>query len=130
MINIRQDDLKTLSPENTKYRFEQLKSKTFGKLIIKEFPADSITTLDIKKVIEELKRNQKIEIDMLIVDYLGLMGSYIYSTRNNNSYSIGKHATEELRSLAVQYNIPVWTAIQFNRGAENAEEEWFRFRTS
>lgn len=122
LINIRQDDLKTLSPENTKYRFEQLKSKTFGKLIIKEFPADSITTLDIKKVIEELKRNQKIEIDMLIVDYLGLMGSYRYSTRNNNSYSIGKHATEELRSLAVQYNIPVWTAIQFNRGAENAEE--------
>lgn len=122
LINTKQDDLRKLSAEASRFRFEQLKSKTYGKLIIKEFPADSITTLDIKKVIEELKRNMKIDIDMLIVDYLGLMGSYRYSTRNNNSYSIGKHATEELRSLAVQYNIPIWTAIQFNRGAENAEE--------
>ena len=121
LTDTKQDSLKTLSVESMRFKFEKLKSKTYGKLIIKEFPADSITALDIKKVIEELKRN-KIDIDMLMVDYLGLMGSYRYSTRNNNSYSIGKHATEELRSLAVQYNIPIWTAIQFNRGAENAEE--------
>lgn len=121
ILNRKQDDFATMSDNAGKMMMKQLKQKSMGQLIIKEFPADSITALDIKKVIEQLKRKKKINIDILIVDYLGLMGSYRYSTKNNNSYSIGKHATEELRSLAVLYNIPIWTAIQFNRGAENAE---------
>ena len=122
LLNCAQDKLKTVSAEKQKLFYSQLKQKALGKLIVKEFPADSITSLDIKRVIDQIKRKNKIDIDVLIVDYLGLMGSYRYSTKMNNSYTIGKHAAEELRSLAVQYNIPVWTAIQFNRGAENPDE--------
>jgi replicative DNA helicase len=122
ILDIKQDNFKTMSDEAIKLRINQVRQKVLGKLIVKEFPADSITALDIKKIIEQLRRKRKIEIDLLVVDYLGLMGSYRYSTKNNNSYSIGKHSAEELRSLAVQYNIPIWTAIQFNRGAENPED--------
>lgn len=122
ILDIKQDNFKTMSDDAMKLRINQVKQKVLGKLIVKEFPADSITALDIKKVIEQLKRKRKIDVDILIVDYLGLMGSYRYSTKNNNSYAIGKHSAEELRSLAVQYNIPIWTAIQFNRGAENPED--------
>lgn len=122
LLNYEQDKLKNVSAEKQKLFYSQLKQKSMGELIIKEFPASSITSLDIKRVIDQIKRKNKIDIDVLIVDYLGLMESYRYSTKMNNSYVIGKHAAEELRSLAVQYNIPVWTAIQFNRGAENPEE--------
>ena len=122
LLNEDQDKLKTMSEEAVKFRFNKVMSKTQGQLYIKEFPADSITTLDIKRIMDQIQRTHKIKIDILFVDYLGIMSSYRYSTKNNSSYSIGKHTAEELRSLAVQYNIPVWTAIQFNRGAENPED--------
>lgn len=122
ILNIEQDKLKTLSDEAIKFRFKDALKRTQGRLFIQEFPADSCTVLDIKNILDKIKRKHKIDIDVLIVDYLGIMSSYRYSTKNNNSYTIGKHTTEELRSLAVQYNIPIWTAIQFNRGAENTND--------
>lgn len=122
LLDIKQDSLATTSYESANLRMKQLLDKTQGRLFIQEFPADSTTVLDIRNIIDKIRRKHKVKIDMLVVDYLGLLCSYRYSAKNNNSYAIGKHTAEELRSLAVQYNIPIWTAIQFNRGAENPED--------
>lgn len=122
ILNTEQDKLGELSDEAVKFRFKQITEKSCGKIFVHSLPADATTVLDIKNMMEKIKRVHNVNIDVLMVDYLGLLNSYRYSAKVNNSYTIGKHTTEELRNLAVQYNIPIWTAIQFNRGAENPED--------
>lgn len=123
LMNIKQDDLKTLSPESAIMRFKHnVMDKTLGDIYIVELPADSSTTLDIKKQLDKIQQQDKVHIDMVVVDYIGILGSYNYSSKTHSLYTIGSKKVEELRNLAVQYDIPIWTAIQFNRSAENADE--------
>lgn len=122
LMNFDQNKLKDLSFESARLRFNNAIQKTQGNLIIKEFPAASATCLDIKALLNKIKRKDRIKIDVLIVDYVGILNSYKYDTRNNRRDIVLESVVVELRSLAVQYDIPIWTAMQFNRGAENKEE--------
>jgi len=122
VLDVSQDDLAAINIQSTLGRFDKLKSNGKGQLIIKEWPAGSITCLDIKKVIDDLQLKKKIDVDVLIVDYLNLLGSYRYSTKNSNSYQIIKAVAEELRGIAVRYDIPCWSATQSNRQAFTTDD--------
>ena len=92
-------------------------SNVEGTLIIKEYPTKTATTNIIRSHLEKLKkRNQK--IDMIIVDYADLLKPTThYKEKRADLESI----YENLRSIAQEYQCPVWTASQTNRSGLSAE---------
>ena len=92
-------------------------SNVEGTLIIKEYPTKTATTNIIRSHLEKLKkRNQK--IDMIIVDYADLLTPTThYKEKRADLESI----YENLRSVAQEYQCPVWTASQTNRSGLSAE---------
>lgn len=102
-------------------RIESLRSKSYGKLKVKEFPPTSATTLNIRQTMDEMKMKQGFIPDVIIVDYLQILASYRlpYSV---GSYYFFKSVAEELRALAVETDTVVWSAAQFNRGQMNATD--------
>ena len=87
------------------------KSGKMGELYIKEFPTGNASVNDFRKYLRELKM-RKIKIDALYCDYIGIMKTEIMT---GNMYLDVKKIAEELRSLSLEFGIPIITAIQINR---------------
>ncbi len=121
-VNIR--DLSKLSKEQFFNKTNNIKRKTHGKLIIKEYPPGSANANHFKALLKELEHKKNFVPDALIVDYLNLCASSRYKPNTSNSYTYVKSISEEIRAIGVENNIPVFTASQFNRaGASSSEVE-------
>lgn len=106
---------------------EDIKEKLYKKLlqnqatiIMKYFPAMSISAVDIMGVLDEIiEEYGKERIYGLYIDYLDLL-------RTDRRYDMYRmelaHITLNLKSLAVEYNIPVITATQLSRAAYRVQE--------
>jgi|10_taG_2_1085330.scaffolds.fasta_scaffold00061_27 replicative DNA helicase len=81
-----------------------------SKLLIKEFPPNSITVNQLSAFLKKLVRNG-IDPDCIVVDYINLINSPV----GNNSYERVKYATEQLRALSYEYECPIVSATQINR---------------
>lgn len=95
-----------------------LKKKTTGKMEIQEYPTKAANSNHIKKLIKDLKRKKGFNVDILMIDYLGICGSST-APKEAGLYQYGKAVSEELRAIAVELNIAVWSAIQTDRGGNN-----------
>jgi len=93
-----------------------IKNKTNGKLIVKEYPTAAAHCGHFKALIDELNLKKNFKPEILIVDYLGICASARYKNGSNiGNHLYVKSVAEELRGLAKVYNIPVITAHQLNR---------------
>lgn len=90
------------------YREKYLK----GKLLVKEYPPRTITTLQIQHLLDEYRTKKGFSPDVLVVDYLTLFKT---SSTGENSYSGYKEVAEDLRAIAVRNNLVCITAMQTNR---------------
>jgi replicative DNA helicase len=88
-------------------------NKIPGKLVIKYFPIKTVSAHSLKMHVERLQMLGT-KIDMMIVDYADILRPF-QSDRNANSYSEAGGIYEELRGVAGELQIPVWTASQSNR---------------
>jgi replicative DNA helicase len=125
LTNIPIDELSNVGKDVFLSRINKLAKKSYGRLIVKEYPAKTITAANIKYLIEELQQKKNFMPDLLIVDYLGLLASTTYrNSKNINSYTYAGEVAVELRSLAQYFNIPVWSSVQTNRsGLSNSDPE-------
>ena len=82
-----------------------------GELIIKEFPTGVASVSTIRGLLSQLKNFEGFVPDLLIVDYLELLGS----NREGPEYQVQEMLARELRGLAVEHKMLVWTATQTNR---------------
>jgi hypothetical protein len=119
------DELKVVDKSTFDNRMTKLSSKTQGKLIIKEYPTASAHSGHFRALIEELKLKKDFIPDLLVVDYLNICSSArLRMGASVNSYTFIKSIAEELRGLAVEYNIPALTATQVTRsGIGNSDIE-------
>jgi replicative DNA helicase len=87
-----------------------------GSLTVKALPTTA-TVIDIENEIIELKRTKNIDIDLLVVDYIGIMkpSKRANSISQHSLYTMGKEIAEQLRDLAKSRSIAVVTASQMNR---------------
>jgi replicative DNA helicase len=93
------------------------KSDDLGRLIIKEYPTGAATVNTIRNHIEKLAlRNFKPSV--ILIDYADIM-------RSSRQYDSLRHELkliyEELRNLAMELRVPVWTASQANRDSANSD---------
>jgi replicative DNA helicase len=102
-----------------------LRDRCPGTLVIREYPALSVTATTFLALVADLKRTRKFVPDVVIVDYLNLCGaaSLRKSSKADLYQTVGTVAAE-LRGFATEQNVVLWTATQTNRsGFKSAELE-------
>ena len=89
----------------------------FGNLIIKQYPTGAASIITIRNHLDKLMMKD-FKPSLLVIDYADIM-------RSTRTYDSLRHELklvyEELRNLAMEMNIPIWTASQANRDSAKAE---------
>ena len=116
LLNLTMDELKVIDRDIYEGRIEKVAKKTKGKLIIKEYPTASAHTGHFRALLEELKLKREFKPDIIFIDYLNICASQrMKQSANVNSYTYVKAIAEEIRGLAVEYNVPIVSATQTTR---------------
>jgi replicative DNA helicase len=123
LLNVASEDLQQLPKEMYKNKIARLRSKTQGKLIIKEYPTASAHAGHIRHLLNELNLKRNFVPDIIYIDYLNICcSSRIKPGSNVNSYSYIKSIAEELRGLAVEKNVPIVSATQTTRSGYTSSD--------
>lgn len=116
LLNIPISDLSNIPKDLYFKKIQNLKSKTVGKMIIKEYPTASASANHFRSLLNELNLKISFVPDAIFIDYLNIAASSRLAANSNaNTYTYVKCIAEEIRGLAVEYNVPIWTATQTNR---------------
>ena len=116
LMNISIEDLYDLPKQMFDDKITEIKKKTTGKLIIKEYPTASAHSAHFRGLIKELAIKKTFKPDIIFIDYLNICASSRFKGATNvNSYMYIKSIAEELRGLAVETNLPIMSATQTNR---------------
>ena len=116
LLNLSMDDLKSLSKDMYEKRMTHLKGHVKGRLIIKEYPTAAANAGHFRALLQDLKLKRNFKPDLIFIDYLNICASSrIKPGANINSYTYVKAIAEELRGLAVEFDVPLVSATQTNR---------------
>ena len=115
-LNIPIKDIPELSKKQFSTKIDRLKNKTNGKLIVKEYPTASAHVGHFRHLLQELDIKKDFQPDIIFIDYLNICASYrIRPGAGANSYTLVKSIAEELRGLAVEFDVPIVSATQTTR---------------
>ena len=123
LLGVTLDELKDL-PQAVYYKLiGRVRERAKGKLIVKEYPTATAGSANFRHLLNELKIKKSFEPDIIYIDYLNICASSrIKAGANVNSYTYIKAIAEELRGLAVEFNVPIISATQTNRsGYSNSD---------
>lgn len=105
---------------NTIVNTLEMTAPSMGRLVIKRMPSGT-TPNQIRAYLKEFELTNGYVPDMIVLDYLDLLGSNEHVSADNISEK-DKRATEEVRNIIHDYNMFCVTASQQNRGAIGAAE--------
>jgi replicative DNA helicase len=110
------DDLKALPKDIYDRKLKRIMDQTTGKLIIKEYPTATASVMHFKHLLDELRLKRNFTPEIIFIDYLNICASSrMKQSATVNSYTFIKAIAEELRGLAVETGVPIFTATQTNR---------------
>ena len=117
LMNVPIDQLENLSKDMFDKKMHKLTDKGVGKLIVKEYPTGAASSIHFRALLKELKLKRDFQPDLICIDYLNICASARMKQLGGaiNSYTYIKAIAEELRGLAVEYNLPIVTATQTTR---------------
>jgi len=124
LLDVPLDQLESLSKDMLVDRVHRIASKTNGKLIIKEYPTGSAHTGHFRALLNELKLKRNFIPDIVFIDYLNICASSRMKGMGGsiNSYTYIKAIAEEIRGLAVEFDVPIVSATQTTRsGYSNSD---------
>ena len=123
-MNLEDYDVLVENPEKVKKKLNKFRKDSFfepGKLRIKELPTGQGTVIDVEKAIKEIQDTYKYKVDVVIIDYINIMSNY-RQPNSENTYLKIKTLAEDLRGLAVKYDVLMITASQIGRGALDSSD--------
>jgi len=124
LMNVNVDQLDHMSEKMFKDRVSKIAESTQGKLIIKEYPTGAAHIGHFRALLNELKLKKKFVPEIVFIDYLNICASSRMKGMGGaiNSYSYIKAIAEEMRGLAVEFNVPIVSATQTTRsGFSNSD---------
>ena len=124
LLNTPIDQLPNLSKDMFTTKVQDLARKTTGKLIVKEYPTGSAHSGHFRALLNELKLKKEFVPDIIFIDYLNICASSRMKAMGGsiNSYTYIKAIAEELRGLAVEFDVPIFSATQTTRsGFSNSD---------
>jgi hypothetical protein len=126
MMNRPVDDLPFMSKDMYMKQIERIEQQAKGgRLIIKEYPTASAHVGHFRFLLGELNLKKKFKPHVVFIDYLNICASSrVRASSGAGMYELVKGIAEELRGLAVEFNVPVWSATQMNRaGFESGDPD-------
>ena len=114
-LNLSIKDIVDIPQVMFKSKISDLQKKTTGKIIVKEYPTASAHAGHFRSLLNELKLKKSFIPDIIFVDYLNICASSRYKGHIVNSYTYVKAIAEELRGLAVEFDLPIVSATQTTR---------------
>lgn len=126
-------NLVSMTKNNYNSKIHELQSKTTGRLMIKEYPTASAHSGHFRYLLDELKLKEKFVPDIIYLDYINICLSMRMKFGTTvNSYTYIKSIAEEIRGIAVEFDVPIVTATQSNRQGvgnsdmdiDNVSESW------
>lgn len=123
LLDVTLDELTELPRDVYAKKIARIKDKTPGKLIVKEYPTGSAHAGHFRHMINELKLKKNFVPDIIFIDYLNICASSrVKGAAAANSYTLVKAIAEEIRGLAMEFDVPIVTSSQFNRsGYDNSD---------
>jgi len=116
LLDVQVSDLRQLPKSVYQTKVDRISQQVKGKLIIKEYPTSTANANHFRVLLDELKLKKSFVPDMVFIDYINICSSSRLKANGSvNSYTFVKAIAEELRGLAGEYNIPIFTATQLNR---------------
>ena len=116
IMDITLDNMKDLPYKMYQQKLDASTKGVSGKLIIKEYPTAVANANHFRVLMDELALKKKFKPDIVFIDYLNICASSrIKQGGSVNSYTFIKSIAEELRGLAVERNVPIFSATQVNR---------------
>ena len=115
LFDVTMDDLHDMPKQLYDTKLDKLNQKTKGKLIIKEYPTASAHSGHFRALMNELALKKSFRPDVVFIDYLNICASARFKGGNISSYFYVKAIAEELRGLAVEFNLPIFSATQTTR---------------
>jgi replicative DNA helicase len=123
LLNVPIQDIVELPKQMFESKVTNLAKKTQGTLIIKEYPTASAHAGHFKSLLNELALKKSFRPDIIFIDYLNICSSSRYRGNSNiNSYTFVKAIAEELRGLAVEFNVPIVSATQTTRSGYGSSD--------
>ena len=123
LLNVTTDELQLLPKDAYLKKTQRVTDATVGKLIIKEYPTACAGAANFRHLLNELKIKKNFTPDIIYIDYLNICSSSRMKQGGSiNSYTYIKAIAEELRGLAVEFNVPIVSATQTTRsGFDNSD---------
>jgi len=115
LFDVTIDDLHAMPKDMYESKVKKLQNKTLGQLIIKEYPTASAHSGHFRSLFNELALKKSFRPDVVFIDYLNICASARFKGGNISSYFYIKAIAEELRGLAVEFNVPIFSATQTTR---------------
>jgi len=123
LLNVPIQDIGDLPKQMFETKVTNISKKTQGTLIIKEYPTASAHSGHFKSLLNELALKKSFRPDIIFIDYLNICASSRYKGNLSvNSYSYIKAIAEELRGLAVEFNVPIVSATQTTRSGYGSSD--------
>jgi replicative DNA helicase len=124
LFNLPIDQLEKLNKQMFDNKIAKIAQKNIGKLIVKEYPTGAAHTGHFRALLNELKLKKDFVPNIIFIDYLNICSSSRMKGLGGsiNTYSYIKSIAEEMRGLAVEFNVPIMTATQTTRsGFSNSD---------
>ena len=115
LMDVTMDDLHVMPRDMYDSKLSNLTKKTSGNLIIKEYPTASAHSGHFRALLNELSLKKTFKPDVVFIDYLNICASSRFKGGNISSYFYIKAIAEELRGLAVEFDVPIFSATQTTR---------------
>lgn len=120
LLDIAIDELHELPREVYDRKVAKVREKTTGKLIVKEFPTAGAGAAHFRHLLNELRLKKNFIPDIIYIDYINICCSTRIKLGGSvNSYSLIKSIAEELRGLAIEFNVPIISSTQTNRSGQS-----------
>jgi len=124
LMNISLNEIESIGQKSFINKVKKISQKTTGKLIVKEYPTASAHVGHFRALLNELKLKKNFVPDIIFIDYLNICASSRIKGLGGsvNTYSYIKSIAEELRGLAVEFDVPILSATQTTRsGFSNSD---------
>ena len=124
LMNVSLNDIESIGQKTFINKVKKISAKTTGKLIVKEYPTASAHVGHFRALLNELKLKKNFIPDIIFIDYLNICASSRIKGLGGsvNTYSYIKSIAEELRGLAVEFDVPILSATQTTRsGFSNSD---------
>lgn len=123
LLNVNIKDIETLPKMIFDTKINSIAKKTQGTLIIKEYPTASAHAGHFRALLNELSLKKSFRPDIIFIDYINNCASSRQKPNGSaNSYSYIKSIAEELRGLAVEFNVPIVSATQTTRSGFSSSD--------